>query len=278
MINKQLESPLPSHVIFCLTRGYSNWQKFRYFKLVLRNLLIRKAAKKDIRSFDLLIFHEGNIKKLDIFFIKLFSLNLKIKFKTVEDYFEMYKSHEKILKNDKHLGYTMMCRFHYGKVWQYLINYSHLIRIDDDCFISKIPTLGENEIFLCSGISNETHKETNESLPRYLQQKNLELYYDHKFPYTNLYITQSSFWRNKQVDNFLLEILNDSQSTPHRWGDMPIIGVALKAFGGWDYKTGIIANYQYEHFSHRSIVSNGDIVFKNDNAFKILIIGILKLF
>jgi len=278
MKNNFVENGLPSTVIFCLARGYKLFEKYRYAKLILRNLLIKKAAKKDPRRFDVLIFHEGNITRIDQFAIRIFSGNKSIKFIKVSDFFEDGSLSVKSYKNDKTQGYTMMCRFHYGKAWNYLESYEQIIRIDDDCFVSKIPILKEKEIFMCCGISEETHTETNSSLFEYLTEKNLEKYYDHKFPYTNLYITKSNFWKNDSVVNFLKEVLSNPKSIENRWGDMPIIGVTLKTFGKWDYKTSILEDFNYEHFSHRAKVAEGLITYNGVKSYLIIIRNFLKLF
>ena len=172
----------------------------------------------------------------------------------------------------------MMCRFQYGKVWTYLANYEILIRIDDDCFVSKIPTLLINQLFACPGISEETHLETNQSMPTYLKDQNLDVFYDQKFPYTNLYATRGSFWKRTEVQSFLQGVLNNKDSIDNRWGDLPVIGVALKAFGAWDYNLNTLKDFQYEHFSHRAAVEGGSINFEEENSSKIILSSLKKLF
>ena len=278
MKNSQLNSPKSDSVIFCLTRGYFGLQKYRYLKLILRNYLISKALKSTNKTFDSVIFHEGNISRLDQFLIKLFSLNFQIKFKAISNYFENYLPSSAPNIAGSSLGYIMMCRFQYGKVWEYLKVYEIVVRVDDDCFISEIPILKENQIFVCAGISEENHQVTNESFFNYLETLKLENFYDHKFPYTNLYATRNSFWQQESVKIFLDRILDDPKSLSHRWGDLPVIGVALKAFGDWQYNENILLNFNYNHYSHRSLVLNGDIDYKTMNKFRVLLKSIKLLF
>jgi hypothetical protein len=278
MKNTQLNSPTSNSVIFCLTRGYFGVQKYRYLKLILRNHLISKALKNSNKTFDSMIFHEGNISRLDQFLIKLFSLNFQIKFKAISNYFENYSPLSTPNIFGSSLGYIMMCRFQYGKVWGYLKEYEIVVRIDDDCFISEIPILKENQVFVCAGISEENHQGTNESFFSYLETLKLENFYDHKFPYTNLYATRNSFWQQESVKMFLNSILDNPKSLDHRWGDLPVIGVALKVFADWKYNESILLNFNYNHYSHRSLILNGNIDYEVTNKFKLLVKSIKLLF
>ena len=168
IVKNTRQVPHNACVIFCLTRGYPKFQKFRYTKLILRNLHIKKAMKKYPLMLDNIIFHEGNISLFDRIFIKIFSFNWKINFLKIDNFYED-TSFLGEFPSDAPLGYIMMCRFQYGKVWNILKRYDTLIRIDDDCFIYKIPTLEKNQFFACSGISSETHLDTNYSFPKFLQ-------------------------------------------------------------------------------------------------------------
>lgn len=264
-------------MIFCLTRGYSGFNKIRYLKLILRNLLIRRAINRSSEKYDSVIFHEGNIRLLDQVILRIFSLNLRLRFVEVDNYFEGLSSNTAPKLGGASLGYVMMCRFQYGKVWTYLANYEILIRIDDDCFLSKIPSLLIDQLFTCSGISEETHVETNQTMPIYLKDQNLGVFYDQKFPYTNLYATRGSFWKRTEVQSFLQGVLNEKNSIDNRWGDLPVIGVALKAFGGWDYKFNILKDFHYDHFSHRATVETGTISYEKTGKLRMLLRSSKKL-
>lgn len=264
-------------VIFCLTRGYPFLEKFRYAKLIIRNIHIKKALKNHSNEVDRLIFHEGNISEVDKVLIRLFSFDFALKFVLVNDFFEV--CNEQVENIDENLwGYTMMCRFHYAKVWKYLSHYNILIRIDDDCFVYEIPELPDDKIFLCSGISEETHDRTNESLLSFLRSFQSGQYYDHKFPYTNFYITSSSFWLQEEVQIFLNGFLNHPRSKVDRWGDLPIIGITLKKYADWNFAENLIEGFSYKHYSHRSEVVDGVISYGTDSAGKIIIQLILDLF
>ena len=101
----------------------------RYLKLILRNLLIRRAIKGSSEKYDSVIFHEGNIGLLDQVILRILSLNVRLRFIQVDNYFEGLSPVRTPKLGGASLGYVMMCRFQYGKVWTYLANYEILIRI-----------------------------------------------------------------------------------------------------------------------------------------------------
>ena len=64
-----------STIFFCLARGYPVSKKYKYLKLVLRNIFLKKHSKEYKKSSNW-IFHEGDIDFFDQFIVKLFSSSL----------------------------------------------------------------------------------------------------------------------------------------------------------------------------------------------------------
>jgi len=186
----------------------------------------------------------------------LFSLDLYIAFVDVQVEFKQPN-----ITNTQIDGYTFMCRFNYFGIWKYLDSYDYAIRVDDDCLLRNEPVLKQYQIFGCVGISDEAHEKTNETLPPFLKKHHLSIFYDHKFPYTNLYITKLDFWRQRDVQEFLGAVAATSNSYTSRWGDLPILGVALKAFGSWEAEQSIIEGIEYMHLSHHAYITEGKINF-----------------
>jgi hypothetical protein len=241
--------------IFCLARGYKNWEIYKYFKLCIRNIFILHTLKRNVIRYDLIIFHEGNIHKSHQMFIKVFSLTRSIEFISVVDEFNLppkFTQPEGVLN----LGYVFMCRFNYLSVWNYLSNYETVMRIDDDVFLVEIDTQYSGGIFDYAFISNEAHEPTNVSLHAYLASKGKEDLYDHKFPYTNFYITKPEYWLRRDVQEFLADIGDRQEGINDRWGDATILGIALKEFQTWSH-TRLRTDVKYLHMSHLSIVTNG---------------------
>jgi len=241
-------------VIFCLARGYTHTEMYKYRKLVLRNLLLRINMKRYKSKWDYLIFHEGNIGKFHQFIIKFFSLNFSIEFISVQSDFKLpdFATQFKF----KNLGYILMCRFHSLQVWKYLEEYQIAMRVDDDVFILNLNPILKNRVFDCAQIGEETHMLTNLTFPKYLKTIGMESFYDHNFPYTNFYITRPDFWLQRSVQSLIAQIASNPESVLNRWGDLPILGVVLNRFRDKN-ENFLRRDISYYHFSHRATIKNG---------------------
>ena len=252
---KIMESPDNRIVFFCLARGYSIGKKHKYLKLVLRNIFLNKYSKfyKNCAN---LIFHEGNITFFDQFVIRLFSLNFKIQFIDISQLFVVPNSLIWTGKSEYGLGYSLMCRFNYFQIWELLQDYDTAIRIDDDVLVVNLGNIQTDAIYVCSKLYKESHIETNLSFYQYLEERNIESLYDHKFPPNCLYITQLKFWSKQKVKEFLSEISNSPYCLEHRWGDTVVMGVALKKFVEVNSIT-LDKNISYIHLSHNLFIRGG---------------------
>ena len=241
---------------FVLTRGYQGLQKLKYAYIVRRNRSIRKNLSIS-NAVHHIIFHEGNISNFDQYMLKRLS-GLELQFVDVSSVFKPSMKHKIDWTTAPGLGYRLMCRFQYQQVWEFLREYDVAIRIDEDCYIGSLSNLIPKQIMSVGYICGESHKITNMTLPRELSKLNMESYYDHKFPYTNLFVTEVAFWLRADVQKFLEQIGEDPEALSNRWGDLPILGVALKAFGKWDYREGLDKSIKYTHMSHRARISEGE--------------------
>ena len=190
---------------------------------------------------------------------KTLSIDFKIKFVDISNDFKLPEGFIWTGKNIFGLGYSLMCRFNYFGVWDYLKDYQIAIRIDEDCIIHQFPEINKNIILLTGALSNESHEPTNLSFKKYLKGKNLEKYYDQQFPYTNVFITSVHFWLRPDVKEFLTDIALQNNSIEDRWGDLPVLGVALKIFGNWVGMEAVDKRIVYEHLSHNSEVEHGEV-------------------
>jgi hypothetical protein len=245
-------------VSYVLTRGYKGIAKVRYFFLVRRNRAIWKAVPKP-DSIRHIVFHEGNVSKIDQIVIRIFS-KISIEFVSVEDDFKPEPQHLPITGTARDIGYRLMCRFQYLQVWGQLESFDVAIRVDEDCLLESIPPLDKlNSTMVVGALSPEPHSVTLETLVPYLEDLGLGEFFDHKFPYTNCFVTQLSFWRQPSVSELLTKIGAHPGALVNRWGDLPVLGVALKAIGAWDSQGAVDSNLQYRHLSHNSWVQNGQI-------------------
>jgi hypothetical protein len=248
---------LARYAVFGLVRGYPKLSsKWRYSMQILRNFSIRVAALRAREKWDLVILHEGNISRLDQFFLKLASFG-PIEFKDIGLDFVKPDHLEHSGKNGP-LGYALMCRFHYLQVWKHIKNYEVVMRLDEDCFLLNAVPLGSQSGFASAGFCSETHEPTNLTLPPFLDSIGIGKAYNHNFPYTNFYITRPSPWLSGEVSRLLGEIGDQAESLEQRWGDIPVLGVALNVF---PEKLGPIIQLKevsYFHLSHIAWVRNGN--------------------
>ena len=95
-----------------------------------------------------------------------------------------------------------MCRFNTFYIWSYVKDFDYILRVDEDCLIEQFDEnqfdimYKDNIDFCVSQYSIETHSYTNSSLPSFLVKNlnaNDDSFYNHKFPYTNVYISRVSF-------------------------------------------------------------------------------------
>ena len=125
-------------VCFGLTRGYPKLaSKWRYLFIVTTNLSIKAQEARLGQRWSKLIFHEGNISRLDQSLIQFLSL-MRIEFVDVSETFAkpQHMSHSGSVAP---LGYSLMCRFQYFGLWKYLEGYKIGIRVDEDCILTSVP-------------------------------------------------------------------------------------------------------------------------------------------
>jgi hypothetical protein len=241
---------------FALTRGYHGFSKVRYIFVIRRNRALRRIF--DSSMVDHILFHEGNISSRDQSILGFLS-GLKILFVSIEKTFVVYPGQMSPQGSQRDIGYRLMCRFQYFDLWSFLKDYDYVYRVDEDCLVTSLPSISDEVLLLTGALSAETHDATNGSLVSLLQTKNLESYYDHLFPYTNCYLTKVSFWLRSDVREFLFDVASHNQALVNRWGDLPVMGVALKAYGGWSAKESVSSDFDYRHLSHNSRVYQGQI-------------------
>src|SRR5688572_18984280 len=141
--------------IACLTRGYTELEQ--YNALVQRNKAIAEHINKG-RKTVLVIFHEGNITDEQMNYITAHSEGQIVSFKNISDVWIG--------------GYEGMCRFYTYDFWNYFNDDDLVLRIDEDCHVSKCVTdpfsmIGDN-VYLRSVYWAESHSETNATLPGFI--------------------------------------------------------------------------------------------------------------
>jgi hypothetical protein len=245
------------YAVFGLVRGYQKLSsKWRYSMQILRNVSIRVSSLRAHEKWDIIVLHEGNISRSDQIFLKIASLG-PIEFIDIGMDF-VKPDHLKHSGVNGPLGYALMCRFHYLHVWKYIKDYDVAMRLDEDCFLIKAVPLGDKFGFSSAGFCPETHESTNRTLLPFLESINLGASYDHNFPYTNFYITRPKPWLSQEVSQFLELVGNQDGSLDERWGDIPVLGVALNVFPAALGPVHQLKQVSYIHLSHIAWVRKGE--------------------
>jgi hypothetical protein len=242
--------------VFGLVRGYQGFNKWKYVQLLVRNWALGVWKWKSEFTGDFIIFHEGNISRFDQFILRVLSA-LDLKFVDVSEVWKPGEGSRWEGSSDFPLSYSLMCKFNYLDLWSFLSSYDVVCRVDEDCIVVKLPQFSTVRLFDTGALFEESHARTNATMPKYLETLGLERFYDHSFPYTNLYVTRTAFWLAEPVAEFLEAVAHHPDALEFRWGDIPVLGVALKAFGEWNSLGAVNSEIEYFHLSHLTKVAQG---------------------
>lgn len=250
------------NAIVCLTRGYRNVSG--YACLIKRNRAIYDVinSHRDAQ-YPLIIWHEGNIPVEHQLYIIAFERNADVKFVDISRVFRLPRNiKEEDLAEHWSVSYRLMCRFHSFYIWQYTRSFDYVMRVDEDCILQSsvgdpMTVLAEaGGDFACPRFTKESHRLTNRTLLKFvesfaagLQRGSGTQLYNQVFPYTNLYVTRTGFWRRPEVQAFLDAVRRNPDSLRFRWGDLPVLGVALNLFAARN-KVFRLRALGYWHGSH----------------------------
>ena len=249
-----------------LVRGYQGKIE-NYDSLLKRNRSIyEQIGKSSNFSYDMILFHESSLIDSDKTYIQSNSPE-DINFINVDKSFEINHSNLDIDKEDLkrfNIGYRLMCRFNSLYIWDFVRNYDYILRADEDVEFLKIEDNifrnmeKNNKIFKSVKYIPETHKITNETLPNFIKEQlnlnNID-FYNHKFPYTNVYISSVKFWLKENINSNLKKVVENENQLIFRWGDLPIIGSFLNIYLKKE-QFGYFMNTSYRHDSHNQIVKS----------------------
>ena len=267
------------NAIVALVRGYQDISG--YESLLQRNKQIyENIILKSDEKFDIILFHEGNITKEHQTYIKNNSNGLNINFLDVKKVYPKSAFDDKKNKINVDLcpptnqsmafplGYKHMCHFWSMDFLDYLSDYKYIIRIDEDCFVTKFDTgllkqMEENKIYFSSPMfqgQDEDYvivglKRLWESFISVHGISPYKSFEEIKCPYTNFMVVDvEHILNNDVVCKFLDEVDNSHGIYSNRWGDLPIWGVILSTFiDSKNYEEN--KNISYHHGSHRTNIN-----------------------
>jgi hypothetical protein len=161
------------------------------------------------------------------------------------------------------VGYRLMCRFHSYYIWQYAAQFDYIMRLDEDCTLTSVAFDPIQSLaraggdFAAACFVKESHDLTNQTLAPFARKLAIALrpgkkeasVYNDAFPYTNVYVTRTAFWRRPEVQQFLFEVISNDEFVRFRWGDSPVLGIALNTFAV-PTNVYLMSKVGYRHGSH----------------------------
>ena len=219
--------------VCCLTRGYKN--KSRYNDLIKRN---EHLSQLDwAKSYDHIIFHEGNISKKHQVYIAN-KTTLPIRFVSIKDTF--FRKSNTVVDNGtcKHMpewpsGYKRMCRFWFVDFWNYVKEYEYIIRFDEDVHVGhecKVPiehckTHGLH--YVCPFLMNEP-RDVIDGLHNLIGKSYDDI---NRVPGTHTQMIHIPYYMNNTEANDFIRKIDQSGCILHnRWGDAPLMGILVREF------------------------------------------------
>ena len=249
--------------IVCLTRGYADLR--RYSQLIERNRSVYEIInRRRTHQYPLIIWHEGNIPAEHRSYILAQELNADVRFVDISAVFRLPAGLTKRdLMETWSVGYRLMCRFHAYYVWHYAEQFDSVMRLDEDCSLISVTfdpiesLCAAGGQFAAAAFVSESHDLTNQTLAPWATRYAATVFprtrtarpYNQVFPYTNLYVTHTAFWRQPEVQRFLYAAISERDFICLRWGDLPVLGVALNMFATPD-RVYRIPHIRYRHASH----------------------------
>jgi len=226
------------NAIVGLVRGHANPKA--YHMLRRRNRLLMENYYKHNKDADVIIFHEGNIKKEHQEELKK---DIPIKFHNVGNLFKAQGS------NKTNLGYKHMCRFYAMQMAPILDKwgYEKYWRLDDDSFILKkieynVFKFMENNQTVYGYIHTKipvapqaklTERTLLPLVKKHMKEEDIKTKWgkiNGRNHYSNFHISQVKFWMKPEVRKFLDCIDKGQGIYAHRWGDHIIQTLTLKLF------------------------------------------------
>lgn len=232
------------YAIVGLIRGHRDLKK--YNSLIKRNNLLHTNFNYKY-NYDVIIFHEGNINVEQQKYISEKSAGSEnIKFINIADSWKKLEGK----------GYNKMCRFYSETIYNYLQEYTYVLRLDDDSYINQhidydIFTFMEEKGYDYGYIRRKVdgHSLTSETFVPFCNnyfKKNVKPM--HNF-YNNFSLLKIEFFNKKEVRNFMNKVIKSNGIVKYRWGDSNIQAVCVKEFSSKN-KIHLFDDIKYAHGSH----------------------------
>jgi hypothetical protein len=264
--------------ISVLTRGYDSLDG--YDNLIHRNKCIREhILSKTNLEIDCIIFHEGNItdshqkyisdeSQVPLIFKNVKECGDKTAFDNSRDVINSELCPPTELSSQFPLGYKHMCYFWSINLFDYLLDYEYVIRIDEDVFIQEIDirileSIIDQKIkfaapYICPFLDHPDVMIGLEKLTKeFVETNNLKINGNISnvyAPNTNVMILNLDYYRNHTIiQNYLVEIKESHGIYSNRWGDATVWGIITQKLQEDPFY--LCDDVVYFHDSHKHLVN-----------------------
>lgn len=264
--------------ISVLTRGYDSLDG--YDNLIHRNKCIcEHILSKTNLEIDCIIFHEGNItdshqkyisdeSQVPLIFKNVKECGDKTAFDNSRDVINSELCPPTELSSQFPLGYKHMCYFWSINLFDYLLDYEYVIRIDEDVFIQEIDirileSIIDQKIkfaapYICPFLDHPDVMIGLEKLTKeFVETNNLKINGNISnvyAPNTNVMILNLDYYRNHTIiQNYLVEIKESHGIYSNRWGDATVWGIITQKLQEDPFY--LCDDVVYFHDSHKHLVN-----------------------
>lgn len=229
--------PKEKSVICCLTRGYKNIDLYK--DLIKRNTSLSQLPWAF--KYDHIIFHEGNISERQQKHIAS-KTTLPLRFVSIKDTFTRSANKvtdEGVCKPQSKWpqGYKRMCRFWFVDFWDYVKEYTYLIRFDEDVIVDEnckdpIEHSKQNNLHYIAPFLMSEPKDVIDGLDRFTHRSYEDI---NKVPGTHTQMIHIPYYMNNpKVKEFINHIDQSGCILHNRWGDAPLMGILIRDFTNQD--------------------------------------------
>jgi hypothetical protein len=228
---------------------------------------------------DCIIFHEGNItdshqkyisdeSQVPLIFKNVKECGDKTAFDNSRDVINSELCPPTELSSQFPLGYKHMCYFWSINLFDYLLDYEYVIRIDEDVFIQEIDirileSIIDQKIkfaapYICPFLDHPDVMIGLEKLTKeFVETNNLKINGNISnvyAPNTNVMILNLDYYRNHTIiQNYLVEIKESHGIYSNRWGDATVWGIITQKLQEDPFY--LCDDVVYFHDSHKHLVN-----------------------
>eukprot|EP00808_Paulinella_micropora_P001108 g77139.t1 len=219
----------------------------------IENWLVAVQNSIWFSSVDILLFHESCFCEAHLSGL----VPMPLKFINISHFFSPKKYPDNALcpENDLsrkfNFGYKAMCHFWFIDIWSYTTEYDFVLRVDSDCFLSRMNSLSSvhlwdhwlaSDAFMSPGQADDEDAVVvglRAFVRDFARNRSLPVK-RHLNPYTNVMGFKPTWWQ--RIKDFQNAVDKTNCIFLNRWGDLPLYGevlflnnISIKPLCGFSY-------------------------------------------